>query len=51
MNRVAFYTLGCKLNFAETGTLRESFEAESFDVVPLGVPAEVTVIHTFPVTE
>ena len=51
MNRVAFYTLGCKLNFAETGTLRHTFEANAFDVVPFGEPAEVAVINTCTVTE
>lgn len=51
MNRVAFYTLGCKLNFAETGTLRQTFEANEFDVVPFGEPADVTVINTCTVTE
>ena len=51
MNRVSFYTLGCKLNFAETGTLRDEFEVREFDVVPFGEPADVTVINTCTVTE
>ena len=51
MNRVTFYTLGCKLNLAETGTLRESFEDRNFDVVPFGEVADVAVINTCSVTE
>ena len=51
MQRVTFYTLGCKLNFAETGTLRESFEERDFEVVPYGDPADVAVINTCTVTE
>ena len=51
MNRVSFYTLGCKLNFAETGTLRDQFETREFEVVPFGDPADVAVINTCTVTE
>nr|MBX2818445.1 MiaB/RimO family radical SAM methylthiotransferase [Rhodothermaceae bacterium] len=51
MQRVTFYTLGCKLNFAETGTLRESFEDRSYEVVPFGEAADVAVINTCTVTE
>ena len=51
MQRVTFYTLGCKLNFAETGTLRESFEERNYEVVPYGDPADVAVINTCTVTE
>ncbi len=48
--RVSFYTLGCKLNFAETGTLRRQFEARAFEVVPFGQAADVAVINTCTVT-
>ena len=51
MNRVAFYTLGCKLNFAETGALRDQFEARDYCVVPFGEPADIAVINTCTVTE
>ncbi len=50
MPRVAFYTLGCKLNFAETSSLQRDFEERSFDVVPFGDAADVTVINTCTVT-
>ena len=51
MQRVTFYTLGCKLNFAETGTLRDSFEKKDYQVVPFGEAADVAVINTCTVTE
>ena len=51
MQRVTFYTLGCKLNFAETGTIRESFEDRQFQTVPFGEAADIAVINTCTVTE
>ena len=51
MQRVTFYTLGCKLNYAETGTLRKSFEDRDYQVVPFGDAADVAVINTCTVTE
>jgi threonylcarbamoyladenosine tRNA methylthiotransferase MtaB len=50
MPRVSFYTLGCKLNFAETSTLSRDFERNTFEVVDFGHPADVTVINTCSVT-
>jgi len=50
MPRVSFYTLGCKLNFAETSTLSRDFERHAFEVVDFGSPADVTVINTCSVT-
>ena len=50
MPRVSFYTLGCKLNFAETGTLARDFEARGYAVVPFGEAADVTVVNTCSVT-
>ena len=51
MPRVSFYTLGCKLNYAETSTLQRDFEARRFETVSFGEPADVTVINTCTVTE
>lgn len=51
MPRVSFYTLGCKLNYAETGTLARDFAARDFAVVPFGEAADVTVVNTCTVTE
>ena len=49
--RVAFYTLGCKLNFAETATIARSFENEGYDKVDFEEPADIYVINTCSVTE
>ena len=51
MPRVSFYTLGCKLNYAETSTLQRDFEARRFETVSFGAAADVTVINTCTVTE
>jgi threonylcarbamoyladenosine tRNA methylthiotransferase MtaB len=48
---VAFHTLGCKLNFAETGTIADQFKARDFEVVPFGSPADVVILNTCTVTE
>lgn len=49
--RVAFYTLGCKLNFSETATISRDFDPDRFVRVPFESPAEVYVINTCSVTE
>ena len=47
---VAFHTLGCKLNFAETSTIAKDFDAAGFITVPYTDKADVYVIHTCSVT-
>ena len=49
--RVAFYTLGCKLNFSETATISRDFNTDRFEQVAFDSPAEVYVINTCSVTE
>lgn len=49
--KVAFYTLGCKLNFSETSTIARSFESEGFDRVDFAENADIYVINTCSVTE
>jgi threonylcarbamoyladenosine tRNA methylthiotransferase MtaB len=49
--KVAFYTLGCKLNFSETSTIARSFTEEGFDRVDFKEPADIYVINTCSVTE
>lgn len=49
--KVAFYTLGCKLNYSETVTISRSFRDEGFDRVPFTEPADMYVINTCSVTE
>lgn len=48
---IAFHTLGCKLNFAETSTLTRSLEKDGFKKVGFETGAEVYVINTCSVTE
>jgi threonylcarbamoyladenosine tRNA methylthiotransferase MtaB len=49
--KVAFYTLGCKLNFSETSTLAKSFNQEGFATVDFSESANCYVINTCSVTD
>ena len=49
--KVAFHTLGCKLNFAETSTISRSFPEEKFERVPASAKADIYVINTCSVTD
>ena len=49
--KVAFYTLGCKLNFSETSTIARNFTDEGFDRVNFEEIADIYVINTCSVTE
>jgi threonylcarbamoyladenosine tRNA methylthiotransferase MtaB len=49
--KVAFYTLGCKLNFSETSTIARSFTDEGFERVDFSEKADIYVINTCSVTE
>ncbi|WMW77103.1 tRNA (N(6)-L-threonylcarbamoyladenosine(37)-C(2))-methylthiotransferase MtaB [Flavobacterium sp. 20NA77.7] len=49
--KVAFYTLGCKLNFSETSTIARDFQNEGFERVDFEEPADIYVINTCSVTE
>jgi threonylcarbamoyladenosine tRNA methylthiotransferase MtaB len=49
--KVAFYTLGCKLNFSETSTIARNFTDEGFKRVPFEDTADVYVINTCSVTD
>jgi threonylcarbamoyladenosine tRNA methylthiotransferase MtaB len=49
--KVAFYTLGCKLNFSETSTIARNFSDEGFDRVDFEEVADIYVINTCSVTE
>jgi threonylcarbamoyladenosine tRNA methylthiotransferase MtaB len=48
---VAFYTLGCKLNFSETSTIARQFQEMGFQRVPPTTNADIFVINTCSVTE
>jgi threonylcarbamoyladenosine tRNA methylthiotransferase MtaB len=49
--KVAFHTLGCKLNFSETATINRNFEAKGFETVNFNQAADVYVINTCSVTQ
>ncbi len=49
--KVAFYTLGCKLNFSETSTIARNFQNEGFDRVGFDEKADIYVINTCSVTD
>ncbi len=52
MNRkVAFYTLGCKLNYSETSAIGRQFKQADYEVVNFTDQADVYVINTCSVTE
>ena len=48
---VAFYTLGCKLNFSETSTIGRSFKEMGFETVKMTEKADIYVINTCSVTD
>jgi threonylcarbamoyladenosine tRNA methylthiotransferase MtaB len=49
--KVAYYTLGCKLNFSETSTIARNFQDEGFERVDFEEVADMYVINTCSVTE
>ena len=49
--KVAFYTLGCKLNFSETSSIAKSFNEQGFATVDFSDHADCYVINTCSVTD
>ena len=49
--KIAFTTLGCKLNYAETSTYERGFVAAGWELVPWTAKADVYLINTCAVTE
>jgi len=49
--KVAFHTLGCKLNFAETSTISRSFPPDRFERVAASAKADIYIINTCSVTD
>jgi threonylcarbamoyladenosine tRNA methylthiotransferase MtaB len=49
--KIAFHTLGCKLNFAETSTISRSFTEDKFERVPAAEKADIYIINTCSVTD
>lgn len=51
MKKVAFYTLGCKLNYSETSTISRMFEEKGYRKVDFIDTPEIFIINTCSVTE
>ena len=51
MKKVAFYTLGCKLNYSETSTISRMFEAKGYQKVEFNQNPDIFIINTCSVTE
>lgn len=48
---VAFHTMGCRLNFSESGSLAQGFVERGYQVVDFGSPADVVFLNTCTVTD
>ncbi|MCH7403011.1 tRNA (N(6)-L-threonylcarbamoyladenosine(37)-C(2))-methylthiotransferase MtaB [Belliella kenyensis] len=51
MKKVAFYTLGCKLNYSETSTIGRMFEDKGYQKVAFEEKPDIFIINTCSVTE
>ena len=51
IKKVAFYTLGCKLNFSETSTISRNFQRNNYKIVSASKKADIYVINTCSVTQ
>lgn len=51
MKKVAFYTLGCKLNYSETSTISRMFEQKGYKKVDFSDTPDIFIINTCSVTE
>ena len=51
MKKVAFHTLGCKLNYSETSSIARSCEDEGYEKVDFKEKADIYVLNTCSVTE
>lgn len=51
VKRIAFITLGCKLNYAETSTYERELLKEGFEAVPWSKGADIFLVNTCTVTE
>lgn len=51
MKKVAFKTLGCKLNYSETMAIQRDFEQEGYDITDFDNQADIYVVNTCSVTQ
>ena len=50
MPRVSFYTLGCRLNQADTGHVADDLQRHGYELVPWGEASELLVVNSCAVT-
>ena len=51
LEKIAFHTLGCKLNFSETSSISRTFNKDIYTNVPFNSKADIYVINTCSVTD
>jgi len=51
IKKVAFHTLGCRLNFSESGSISQGFVDRGYEIVEFGNPADVVFLNTCTVTD
>ena len=49
--KAAYFTLGCKLNFAETSTIQQQMKAAGVETIGNGEVADICIVNTCSVTE
>lgn len=49
--KVAFHTLGCRLNFSESGSIAQGFVERGYEIVDFGTEADVVFLNTCTVTD
>jgi threonylcarbamoyladenosine tRNA methylthiotransferase MtaB len=49
-NKIAFYTLGCKVNHYDTQVMKEAFKSSNYEIVDFNTYADIYVINTCTVT-
>ncbi len=49
--RVVLHTLGCRLNFSETGSIAQGFTDRGYEIVEFGQPADLVFLNTCTVTD
>ena len=48
---VSFHTMGCRLNFSESGSLAQGFVERGYEIVEFGTPSDVVFLNTCTVTD
>lgn len=51
LKKVSFHTLGCRLNFSESGSIAQGFAQRGYEIVDFETPADVVFLNTCTVTD